>query len=98
VLEALAEARRRGLVTVAIVGYGGGQITGRLADHVISVDSDYVPRIQEAQATVYHLLCELVPAGPEWARQIRPGTTASNASLLEPSPSPVSTRRLVQRS
>jgi D-sedoheptulose 7-phosphate isomerase len=98
VLEALAEARRRGLVTVAIVGYGGGQITGRLADHVISVDSDYVPRIQEAQATVYHMLCELVPVGPEWARQIRPGTTASNASLLEPSPSPVSTRRLVQRS
>ena len=31
-------------------------------------------------------------------RQIRPGTTASKASRLEPSPRPVSTRRLVQRS
>jgi D-sedoheptulose 7-phosphate isomerase len=64
ILLALAEARRRGLETIAIVGYGGGQIAAeRLADHVIVAPSEYIPRIQEAHATAYHLLCELVSAG-----------------------------------
>jgi D-sedoheptulose 7-phosphate isomerase len=61
VLHALAEARRRGLVTVAIVGYDGGRIAAeRLADHVIVAPSQHIPRVQEAQATVYHLLRQLV--------------------------------------
>jgi D-sedoheptulose 7-phosphate isomerase len=61
ILLALAEARRRGLETIAVVGYGGGQIAAeKLADHVIVAPSQYVPRIQEAHATAYHLLCELV--------------------------------------
>jgi D-sedoheptulose 7-phosphate isomerase len=60
ILAALAEARRRGLETVAIVGYDGGQILAEgLADHVVVAPSEYVPRIQEAHATAYHLLCEL---------------------------------------
>jgi D-sedoheptulose 7-phosphate isomerase len=63
ILLALAEARRRGLETIAIVGYGGGQIAAEgLADHVIVAPSEYIPRIQEAHATVYHLLCGLVSA------------------------------------
>jgi D-sedoheptulose 7-phosphate isomerase len=63
ILAALAEARRRGLVTIAIVGYDGGRITAdRLADHVVVAPSEYIPRIQEAQATAYHLLCERVGA------------------------------------
>jgi D-sedoheptulose 7-phosphate isomerase len=61
ILLALAEARRRGLETIAVVGYGGGQIAAeKLADHVIVAPSEYVPRIQEAHATAYHLLCDLV--------------------------------------
>jgi D-sedoheptulose 7-phosphate isomerase len=61
VLDALAEARRRGLRTIALVGYDGGRIGAEgLADHVIVSPSQYIPRIQEAQATVYHLLRELV--------------------------------------
>jgi D-sedoheptulose 7-phosphate isomerase len=61
VIEALAEARRRGLATIALVGYDGGQIASEhLADHVIVVRSEHIPRIQEAQATVYHVLRELV--------------------------------------
>jgi D-sedoheptulose 7-phosphate isomerase len=61
VLDALAEARRRGLQTIALVGYDGGRIAAEeLADHVIVSPSPYIPRIQEAQATVYHLLRELV--------------------------------------
>ena len=61
VLEALAEARRRGLRTVALVGYDGGRVAAEaLADHVIVTRSQHIPRIQEAQATAYHVLRELV--------------------------------------
>jgi D-sedoheptulose 7-phosphate isomerase len=57
VMTALAEARRRGLTTVALVGYDGGQIAAqRLADHVIVTRSQHIPRIQEAQATAWHHL------------------------------------------
>jgi D-sedoheptulose 7-phosphate isomerase len=59
ILVALQEARRRGMLTVALVGYRGGEIARRgLADHVIVVDSDQIPRIQEVQATVYHVMVE----------------------------------------
>jgi D-sedoheptulose 7-phosphate isomerase len=61
VIAALAEARRRGLVTIALVGYDGGRIAAeRLADHVVVTRSQHIPRIQEAQASAYHVLCELV--------------------------------------
>ena len=57
ILSAFAEARRRGLLTVGIVGYDGGRIVSeRLADHAIVVRSDYIPRIQEVQASIYHVL------------------------------------------
>ena len=60
-IEALAEARRRGLVTVAMVGYDGGRIAAEaLADHVVVSRSEHIPRIQEAQASAYHALRELI--------------------------------------
>ena len=61
VLAALAEARRRGMATIALVGYDGGEIAaGGLADHVVVTRSQHIPRIQEAQASAYHVLRELV--------------------------------------
>jgi D-sedoheptulose 7-phosphate isomerase len=61
VLAALAEARRRGLATVAFVGYDGGRIAAEgLADHVVITRSEHIPRIQEAQASAYHVLVELL--------------------------------------
>ena len=61
VLDALAEGRRRGLRSIALVGYDGGRIAAEeLADHVVITRSQHIPRIQEAQATAYHLLRELV--------------------------------------
>jgi D-sedoheptulose 7-phosphate isomerase len=60
VIAALREARRRGLATIALVGYGGGRIAAEaLADHVIVTRSEHIPRIQEAQASAYHVLVEL---------------------------------------
>ncbi len=60
-IAALAEARRRRLRTIAMVGYDGGRILAEeLADHVIVSRSEHIPRIQEAQASAYHVLRELV--------------------------------------
>ena len=56
------------MTTIAMVGYDGGRIAAEsLADHVIVVRSEHIPRIQEAQASAYHTLrgagCEGPRAG-----------------------------------
>ena len=44
-----------------MVGYDGGRIAAEgLADHVIVTPSQHIPRIQEAQASAYHALRELI--------------------------------------
>jgi D-sedoheptulose 7-phosphate isomerase len=59
VIAALAEARKRRLLGVALLGYDGGEIRRQeLADHYIVVGSDYIPRIQEVQASIYHTIRE----------------------------------------
>ncbi len=59
VVMALEEARKRDLLTVALLGYDGGEVLRRgLADFPLIVRSDYIPRIQEVQASIYHLICE----------------------------------------
>jgi D-sedoheptulose 7-phosphate isomerase len=59
VVAALGEARKRGLLTVALLGYDGGEIArAGLADHTIVVDCDDIPRIQETQAAIYHVIRE----------------------------------------
>ncbi|HWY90946.1 MAG TPA: SIS domain-containing protein [Solirubrobacteraceae bacterium] len=66
VLAALVEARRRGMLTIALVGYDGGRIAAEgLADHVIVTRSEHIPRIQEAQASAWHVLRELVELGAQ---------------------------------
>ena len=63
VIAALVEARKRGLMTIACVGYGGGRVAAEeLADHILITRSEHIPRIQEAQASAYHVLRELVEA------------------------------------
>jgi D-sedoheptulose 7-phosphate isomerase len=65
VIAALAEARRRGMATVALVGYDGGRVAAEgLADHIVVTHSQNIPRIQEAQASAYHALRELVEFEP----------------------------------
>ena len=59
IVMALEEARKRKLTTVALLGYDGGEILRRgLADFPLIVRSDYIPRIQEVQASIYHILRE----------------------------------------
>jgi len=59
IIMALEEARKRQMLTVALLGYDGGEIKRRgLADFPLIVRSDYIPRIQEIQASVYHIMRE----------------------------------------
>lgn len=59
ILMALEAARKQGLLTVALLGYDGGEIVRRgLADLPLVVHSDYIPRIQEIHASMYHVLLE----------------------------------------
>jgi len=61
VILALEEARKRKLLTVALLGCDGGEIKRRrLADLSLVVPCDYIPRIQEVQASIYHIIRELL--------------------------------------
>ena len=61
IIMALEEARKRNLLTVALLGYDGGEILRReLVDFPIVVHCDYIPRIQEVQASIYHIIRELL--------------------------------------
>jgi D-sedoheptulose 7-phosphate isomerase len=61
IVMALEEARKRKLLTVALLGNDGGEVFRRgLADFPIIVRSDYIPRIQEVQASAYHVILEML--------------------------------------
>jgi D-sedoheptulose 7-phosphate isomerase len=63
VLAALEQAKKQGLVTVGLTGYDGGKmLRSHTIDYCINSPSDHIPRIQEAQATAYHALLEIVQA------------------------------------
>ncbi|MCK4602000.1 MAG: SIS domain-containing protein [Phycisphaerae bacterium] len=61
VLAALAKAREIGMSTIAFTGSGGGRCA-ELADVLLDVPASTTPRIQEAHAVIYHIICELVEA------------------------------------
>lgn len=63
VLVALEQAKKQGLLTVGLTGYDGGKMMRSAAvDFCINSPSDHIPRIQEAQATAYHALLEVIHA------------------------------------
>jgi D-sedoheptulose 7-phosphate isomerase len=61
IMMAFEEARKRNLLTIALLGYDGGEIKRRqLADFPVVVHCDYIPRIQEVQASIYHIMREML--------------------------------------
>lgn len=55
------QAKKQGMLTIGLAGYDGGKtVRSAAVDHCLIVPSDYVPRIQEAQATIYHSLLAIV--------------------------------------
>jgi D-sedoheptulose 7-phosphate isomerase len=62
-VRAFAEASRRGMLTVGLAGYEGGAMAELDSiDYLFIAPSSSVHRIQEAQATIYHVLWELTVA------------------------------------
>ncbi len=59
VVAALTRARELDLRTIALTGSGGGRCAD-LADVLLDVPAASAPRVQEAHAVIYHVLCELV--------------------------------------
>lgn len=59
VVKAFEEAKKRGIITVALTGRDGGKMAA-IADLNLTVSSNSVPRIQEVHITVGHVICELV--------------------------------------
>lgn len=63
VLLAFEQAKRQGLLTIGLSGYDGGKMMRSAAvDVCINAPSDHIPRIQEAHATAYHALLEVIHA------------------------------------
>jgi D-sedoheptulose 7-phosphate isomerase len=61
VCSAIETARARGMRTIAMTGRDGGA-AGRAAEIHVSVASGLTARVQEAQRTQMHIICELVEA------------------------------------
>lgn len=64
VIAGLQAARQRGARTVALIG-PHAETAGRVADEVISILTDDMPRVQEAHAVIIHILCDLIESKPE---------------------------------
>ena len=63
VVAAMAQAQRRGMLTVSFSGYDGGALArGGNVAHCFVARREFVPRIQEGHATLWHALLELVQA------------------------------------
>ena len=59
VVRGLEMAKARGLRTIALTGNDGGA-AGRIAELHVNVPDTVTARVQEAHATVLHLLCAIV--------------------------------------
>ena len=59
VVLALEAAKRRGAVTVAFTGNGGGKVA-EIADHALVGPDGYAAIIQEVHQVMAHIVCDLV--------------------------------------
>jgi D-sedoheptulose 7-phosphate isomerase len=59
VINGIIAAKEKGAVTVGFTGRSGGRLRD-LVDICCHVSSDSTPRIQEAQITIWHAICDVV--------------------------------------
>lgn len=59
VKKGLETAKKRGGITIGLLGSGGGLIS-KIVDIPLVVKSSSTPRIQEAHRTIYHIICDEV--------------------------------------
>jgi D-sedoheptulose 7-phosphate isomerase len=81
-LRGLAEARKRGLLTIGFAGYDGGQMqASEELDHCFTVDSQSIHRIQESHAMIGHRLWSVAQ---ETMRELRAARRSAPAAATEP--------------
>jgi D-sedoheptulose 7-phosphate isomerase len=59
VKNALMVSKKKGALTIGLLGNRGGSIK-KITDIAIIVNSNSTPRIQEAHRLIYHIICEIV--------------------------------------
>lgn len=59
ILNAFASAKKKNILTVALVGKDGGKMAQE-ADLAIVVPSNSTPRIQESHILIGHILCDII--------------------------------------
>ena len=60
-IAAFAKAREMGIVTIGLAGSDGGRMkSSGLIDHILTVPSSSIHRIQECHVAAYHILWDLV--------------------------------------
>lgn len=59
VIEAIRKAKSLGLKTIGLIGGNGGKLKRECGVSIL-VNSKETPRIQEAHATIGHIICELI--------------------------------------
>jgi len=59
VIEAISLAKKKGMLTVALTGRGGGKLSS-LPDCLLDVPSESVPRIQEVHLFLLHLWAQMI--------------------------------------
>lgn len=59
IVKALEEAKKIGLITIALTGESGGNAR-EFSDILINIPSNDTPRIQECHIMIGHIICELV--------------------------------------
>jgi D-sedoheptulose 7-phosphate isomerase len=82
ILAAMEQAKKQQMLTVAIAGYDGGELAcSKAVDYCLIVPCDYVPRIQEAQATLYHSLLEIIQEVLQIQKKSAKGKQQSSNSI-----------------
>lgn len=59
IIKAFEVAKKKGIMSVALVGRDGGEMA-KMADISIIVPSDSTPRIQESHILIGHILCDII--------------------------------------
>ncbi len=76
VVEACRHAHKRGVPTIAFVGFDGGEL-GRIADHVIHVEVDNYGIVEDVHQGLMHVLSQYVA---RVRAQAPPGAAAGRSS------------------
>ncbi len=59
IIEAFAECKKKGIITVALLGKDGGKLKD-LADYCMLVPLNQTPRVQEIHTMTVHMMCEMI--------------------------------------